>query len=580
MEAPIYFLKKGHVTIWGSDQTGLPLWIFVSENERFTPNRNLQKLSVGKEVPTLSMENPLECYSMAIPMQEDYMAHYDAALRLVYLHPKLCSVQVNQKNGIGVAVFPGVSGKTSLEMVFSLHSLCRVSKYLDMEICRMVEIPSYLSIKMKAFKRKMPTNKISNGWALSGTSASGNAWGETSATTVLRLCIIRTLFGLGIEQPGSVLADIGSGLGAAIFPASVFSARTKFIGIEKEGYLHERFVFMHQHLLKKEHECNIASRHIDANDMELQGITHAQLFDGHAPTIQEKIPTGPKSHLNLIKSLMNTASVNEITSTKLNRSALARYGEMDATIQSKSTQFFLVNYDRARYKTETYKTSMWLRKKEFRQARPAGSHTAKIGSIICSLIQAADYKQQTSDEFGRVVLAFPDENAKENPITIRDVRDAMTGTTTSVYIFSGAVRYFLTGEEFFPGTAIEYECPTSGEYVLGTFAGILLLDVSDEASSREIDPDLLLVVTQDKSTALIVHKSTLGRPHAESGHTFSAEEMREFTRTLPLDSHQCNLQPDLRSSVRRPHAESGHTNKRRRTRSEIKRGVEAAAEAN
>jgi hypothetical protein len=86
------------------------------------------------------------------------------------------------------------------------------------------------------------------------------------------------------------------------------------------------------------------------------------------------------------------------------------------------------------------------------------------------------------------------------------------------------------------------------------------------------------VVTQDKSTALIVHKSTLGRPHAESGHTFSAEEMREFTRTLPLDSLQCNLQPDRRSSARRPHAENGHINKRRRTRSEIKRGDEAAAE--
>jgi len=506
MKAPIVVLDSVKSVVFAPDQESVPVWLIVPDIHSHAKNGSYLPTCVGSLQGSNDINERAQAattYAVAFPWLEPYSKQYEAALRLVDVHPRVYRPSVGPLKHLQFAVFPGISGTGSLFYASELARLCRTSWMEGIEcttIKRCVDKPACLVKKINDFNKLLVQaqgGKFTQN--LAQTYEHKGAWDESSGTTTAKHNIAREWFHVSINKPNSVVADFGAGLGSMIFAQEMFSKTVRVVGIEQERQLFKFLTTTHAKLLELKWTGNVAASCDESTTLKcFEGVTNAYLYDGNQVHSANEIPTGQGTHFQLMRIIVSTKSIDEFTSTKFRESSWKRYGEIDQIFKDMREQFYPVQLVTIRFKKNRIYPTMWVRRKKYRLSRSVeqGVYATTHGSRIEAMIAAADHDKQTSDPFDRYVFpSIEGDNQKEAVVRLK-----LTGSDQSKVnvLVKATMNYLLTGEVISPGKPYTFpsqQTAESKDMLEGFFAGVLI-----QSDGHILDPPgfVMMVVVSDE----------------------------------------------------------------------------------
>ena len=320
-------------------------------------------------------DSVLQFHCVLIPMVDVFLDAYEAATRVVHYQPLLMAGKSAGCN-FNLACFSSPKHEsfefsmTLLNCIFTARFQRGGEKFTEYITRNDVEIPQKAKTEALAFTKFMKQCPGRHEqYTLAVTKYGGGAWDETKPLEVLKRNVVRHEFGIGTDEPDSVLFDPGTGFGAIVHCQHLMSPTVVAIGVEREGPLHRVCAHMHEYLLDHSLAGQVATRHMDAEalaDEGLDGITHVSCYDGHP----EDPSSLSASHVKLMEAFLSTPSIVEVTTTKISTIArMEAYKSVNKGIRRFSADYFPVRITCTMSKN-VLKGFMWIKCRKCREERP------------------------------------------------------------------------------------------------------------------------------------------------------------------------------------------------------------------
>ena len=503
LEAPIVVLRFDPVGVngrtslvlhnmVGADQPGLPVFLILS--------------------------NPCSLaahYSLAVPSNvEQYARELKATEHLVYVHPATAVVQMGQDPWV-FSLF-GIPGDG--DCLFTSTTLVEMSRDRHLQEGGKNFVPmtriKLLSSDMKERMKLLASFGPNRGQArvmrlLSVTDDGGHAYDENTVGSVIKKAAIAKDLGVGLDRPWSVIADLGAGAGAALWPQNIAVAKGVLcIGVEENPEQHARLLQVHKHLLVNGWEGKVSTRCISAEDLRsYEGITHVELYDGNPTTVQDCLDQG---HMKLMGRLMATSTVDVISTTKFHPRNAGLYAEQNKDVEEYISRFEVIALHNCPFASSKMYSYMWVKKPKFRLKdtereelfrRHISGHCPT--GAVPQLIKAASAGTPLMDDFGRFQRIDVSLENHLNPPEYACSKCTTDGITRNMVL--GACYYLpLMGLNLFPGDEITFRSTNVGgvcsQLLNGIFAGVATKaqpTCEDHLLIETSTPPRLLVVPTD-----------------------------------------------------------------------------------
>ena len=302
-------------------------------------------------------------------------------------------------------------------------------------------------------KQQLNVAKYSNIWKkvawtareTAHTQKGGHAWDESTVSGIMRLCIHRDKYGVGLGEPHTVLADLGCGLGQVVFFAGAnYRVKPVCIGVEEDPHLFLQSLELQRKLTWERPaesqrvllEAPVALLKAKAQDVgSLEGITNVQLYDGHR--MPKSYGKNDRGHVSLIGKIMSTISIDEFSSTKFRPEALSSYKDDNPMIRKFADQFECTLIKDWSFKTNKMTVAMWVRKLEFRAHRTPPTTDTTIGALIKQAKETPTRVQKHYRDVGLVKVSDvwkANQHITENSDVVflgAKLRDGLTGCEVS-----------------------------------------------------------------------------------------------------------------------------------------------------
>ena len=492
-------------------------------------------------------------YQAAFPLVKPYAPQYEAALRMVFHHPR--KVQFGESTDlIALAVFPSQSGPDSILFACCLHKMCRTKKFQpsaeEMKECvfrRLIEIPSQLQISVVKLERFTDQLLSREEMKLLGKEGSVTA-------SVKRHMAFELHQSAG--DPGSTCLSHGSGATIDVLSHSLVSSKGRAIGLYSEKQKHNKLLHMHQKLIESNAwRGNVATLcHELTNADDLQGVNHVSLYDGarmlHVDT--NSLMKLDMQHVQLIALLMSTSSISAITTSSVTDwETMHSYAAINSTIALFMYDFFAVQFG-TQHKRQFH--TMWVRKpSRCQQGRP--SSTRDQYSLVENLIHAANYETQRAQvtDAGSFIRSFctmfpgSDQHATLVNVAVKGtVGSGRSGSRNINLLLGCTVTDTLTGRILQPGQLVQLEF--SGTYSWGVFVGIC----PDPFEPNEDKLVLRFEEKEDIPNSHCIHYSLVVAHERQTSKFSHAKPMNlSLCDLLQNQYHSCTLYDDFRRSSSR-----------------------------
>ena len=490
--------------------------------------------------PMWFLLHPTRGVSVLFPFAKLYTLCYRAATFLVDIHPEKKEISLELGNGrTNVLVAASFCMETIARGVV-LSKLCQLSEFHPKVGCQIYtrhikNLPDHLNEALAQLKRLDGVNAKEEK-KIAVTDFGGHAFERTSFASSLKRSLLRKMFGVGLDQPNAVLADLGAGIGDDLLAQHLIAPDVKVLGFEEDEALHTLLLrrqtkFLHS----RQWQGNMVTRRLTSQDLtSLEGITNVSLHDGPCVGTSYEATTriDDLSHLALVRKIMTTRTINEWTSTKVGSiHAMRLYCRLDEQIRNHAHFFFPVKLLGAPMLTIKLSSVMWVRRPQYRinedeRRKILPGH--EYSSVVSKMIRQANHRTQLDallkarEDFTIIKRTTAiqktetvPESSRRQPETITallgfKITDTLTGEETrSGY---SAVIQGLGEDEELTGTLVGYvpnkSNPDHDRYLvhIAEKDHNILYRCSDVRTSKPqeyLNPDVLLQMGTDRN--IVVH---------------------------------------------------------------------------
>ena len=361
----------------------------------------------------------------------------------------------------------------------------------------------------------------------------GHAFAESSVGNVIKLHRARYMLGVGVDQPNTVLLDIGCGTGVNLLRISEFGKDVVAIGVEKVAETHRVAHEILSKLNDNAEDCWICARQ-DIHEFKehFNGVTNITEFYGHREAQQNE------QSASLVRKILHTDTLEEWTTTKYPPSVIEEYGKDHPEILERFREFDVVtlrNCPQGRH--IRIMPTMYVKKKQYRKERLNLSEIASARSKVTSSLNKdiVDLMKRALDgDHGKGDEEFDQDNFTDATCEVNSRTHNLEfrppdeiGATYKVYL-EGAVtlRNGSAGEKKF---AIADEVKDSLSTCKGRCLGFMVEETEGHAflllvnSFPKGSAPTHMIIANAKSATLVAKASTIPSAFIYAGQKLTQE---------------------------------------------------------